>query len=680
MHDSSALRLCTYDDLIAVMSESNIKILRHRGQLRQVRRASRGCPAMFDITSLPPRYRERIDATDQQLTQEQSKKVTSFSDSITMNAGAARYFAGYTLADGRHLPDYDQSVMTNNCSILDTCRQQLSEGDSHRARQSMPPLSRCQYFTSVSALLDGLMDAWPNSLPRNPRSLQRRYTSYLADGYQTMISAKWLNKNASKVLTDEQRSLLVSLIAHHNNLDNVFIADAYNRMAEARQWPTITPSTVANHRQRNTLTTAIGRRGLSNFRAETAMQVTRSRPTASFLLWTLDGWDCELLYQATRTDSRGHTVTTYHNRLCLEVVLDPSCDYPIGYAVGTHETPELISAALHNALIHTMELTGTMLRTNQLQCDHYAIKAMTPLYASIADKVTPAQVKNAKAKVVEPYFGYLNKTYCKRLNNWSGYGVTTDPTRQPNAEALNAFRHTFPDEQGVRRQIDDIILTERLQKRGQFLQLLQALPPERRLPMPRQTYLLHFGQTTGYRNAIEGPGLRPRILGERLEYDSFDITFREHADQRWQVIYDPTDLSTILAVNEDRSLQYLLERKHRQPMALADRQPGDAIQLQRVRDYNRQLETHVKEQMQIAHQNTERLLEDNPSDILSRLLIVNSDGQHKLPKAQQRLAIEQHAATDPEPVHIPASIPSSQSYTETNCPESADDPYAIFWE
>ena len=679
MHNSSAVQLCTYDDLTAVMSESNIKILRHRGQLRQVRRASRGCPAMFDITSLPPRYRERIDATDQQLTQEQSKKVTSFSDSITMNAGAARYFAGYTLADGRHLPDYDQSVMTNNCSILDTCRQQLSEGDSHRARQSMPPLSRCQYFTSVSALLDGLMDAWPNSLPRNPRSLQRRYTSYLADGYQTMISAKWLNKNASKILTEEQRSLLVSLIAHHNNLDNVFIADAYNRMAEARQWPTITPSTVANHRQRNTLTTAIGRRGLSNFRAETAMQVTRSRPTAPFLLWTLDGWDCELLYQATRTDSRGHTVT-YHNRLCLEVVLDPSCDYPIGYAVGTHETPELISAALHNALIHTMELTGTMLRTNQLQCDHYAIKAMTPLYAAIADKVTPAQVKNAKAKVVEPYFGYLNKTYCKRLNNWSGYGVTTDPARQPNAEALNAFRHTFPDEQGVRRQIDDIILTERLQKRGQFLQLLQALPPERRLPMPRQTYLLHFGQTTGYRNAIEGPGLRPRILGERLEYDSFDITFREHADQRWQVIYDPADLSTILAVNEDRSLQYLLERKHRQPMALADRQPGDAIQLQRVRDYNRQLETHVKEQMQIAHQNTERLLEDNPSDILSRLLIVNSDGQHKLPKAQQRLAIEQHAATDPEPVHIPASIPSPQSYTETNCPESADDPYAIFWE
>lgn len=631
---------------------------------------------MFDITSLPPRYREQLEAADRQTAQEQSERAMSFADRITMNAEAARYFAGYILSDGRHLPEYDQSVMTNNCSILDTCRQQLNEGDSHRARQSMPPLPRCQYFTSVSALLDGLMDAWPNSLPRNPRSLQRRYASYLADGYQTMVSAKWLNQNASKVMTDEQRSLLLSLLAHHNNLDNAFIADAYNRMAAFKRWPTIAPSTVANHRQRNTLATSIGRRGLSNFRAETAMQVSRSRPTAPFLLWTLDGWDCELLYQQSRTDSRGHTTTTYHNRLCLEVVLDPSCDYPIGYAVGTHETPELISAALHNALIHTMELTGTMLRTNQLQCDHYAIKAMTPLYAAIADKVTPAQVKNAKAKVVEPYFGYLNKTYCKRLNNWSGYGVTTDPARQPNAEALNAFRHTFPDEQGVRRQIDDIILTERLQKRGQFLQLLQALSPERRLPMPRQTYLLHFGQTTGYRNAIEGPGLRPRILGERLEYDSFDITFREHADQRWQVIYDPADLSTVLAVNEDRSLQYLLERKHLQPMALADRKPGDALQLQRVNDFNRQLETHVNERMQIAHRHTEQLLADSPPDILSRLLIVNSDGQHKLPKAQRRLATAQEAATDPVPAPTAACLPKP----DDKCPESADDPYAIFWE
>ena len=670
MHDSSALQLCTYDELTALMSPSNIKTLRHRGILRQVRRASRSTPALFDVSSLPPRYRDQIALADRQ-AKETAAEATSVASLIIPDTGAIRFYSDHRLPDGRHLPDYDQHIYANNCAILNLCRRQLTEGDSHRARQSQAPLSRIQYFTQFAPLLDALMDPWPNSLPRSPRTLHKRYNAYIAAGYATMVSRKFANQNAAKVLTPEQQALLLQLLAHHNNLDNTFIADAYNRMAALRQWPSVTPDTVANHRRRTALTTAISRRGLSNFRAETAMQVSRSRPTAPFLLWTLDGWDCELLYQQSRTDSRGHTTTTYHNRLCLEVVLDPSCDYPIGYAVGTHETPELIRAALRDALLHTVQLTGAMLRTNQLQCDHYAIKAMTPLYAAIADKVTPARVKNAKAKVVEPYFGHLNKTYCKRQNNWSGYGVTTDPARQPNAEALNAFRHTFPDEQGVRRQIDDIILTERLQKREQFLTLLQALPPERRLPMPRQDYLLHFGQTTGHRNAIEGPGLRPRILGERIPYDSFDITFREHADERWQVIYDPADLSSVLAVNEDRSLQYLLERKHLQPMALADRKPGDALQLQRVNDFNRQLETAVNERMQIAHRHTEQLLADSPPDILSRLLIVNSDGQHKLPKAQRRLATAQAQTDTPQPDTPQLDTPQ--------LPDNADNPYDIFW-
>ena len=41
------------------------------------------------------------------------------------------------------------------------------------------------------------------------------------------------------------------------------------------------------------------------------------------------------------------------------------------------------------------------------------------------------EAENAKAKPVEAYFGYLNKNYCQRCNNWSGFGITTDPKKQP---------------------------------------------------------------------------------------------------------------------------------------------------------------------------------------------------------------------------------------------------------
>ena len=88
---------------------------------------------------------------------------------------------------------------------------------------------------------------------------------------------------------------------------------------------------------------------------------------------SLDGWTVELLYQKTKTDSKGHNITTYTNRLTIVVVLDPCVDYPMGYAVGDHECPELIKAALRNAAIHSRELTGEMLRYNQVQSDRYAI-------------------------------------------------------------------------------------------------------------------------------------------------------------------------------------------------------------------------------------------------------------------------------------------------------------------
>lgn len=69
-------------------------------------------------------------------------------------------------------------------------------------------------------------------------------------------------------------------------------------------------------------------------------------------------------------------------------------------------------------------------------------------------------------------------------------------------------------------------------------------------------------------------GLRPTIGGIKRDYDCFDPKFREYAHVRWAVKYDPDNLDHVLAVNEDGSLRFMLERKHVQPMALADRREG----------------------------------------------------------------------------------------------------------
>ena len=666
---NNTLCLSAQELTAGIMSLPTVQKMAQRGQVTQVRRACYGNCALYSVESLPIKYRAEVYRRHPDLQEKAESKP--FVDRIEVDWRAVQHFADYTFDDGRYLPMDKQAELANNCAIMNAFRKLMEECNSHHIRQSKPRIKKGDFWRKAADALPRIAEKWPHSLPEHWQRLQSKFGEYVRMGYDCFITAKYRNTNALKVDDDVKESLLLQLIAHHNNLDNAQIAALYNLKAREEGWEEISNSTVAVWKEKYDLVTASGRLGETRFRNTKTMQVKRSRPTAPFLFWTLDGWDVELLYQATKTDKNGHSVTTYSNRMTVEVVLDPCNNYPIGFAIGTHETPELIKEALRNAALHSREITGEMLRANQIQCDHYAIKAMTSGYRVMADKLTPARVKNAKAKEVERYFIYLNKKYCQMMNNWSGFGVTTDPMKQPNSEALNLRRHSFPDEQGIREQISKIIELDRAVKIEQFREMLTHLPAERRLPLTKENYLLYFGEETGYRNAIEGQGLCPKLLGKTRAYDCFDIRFRQWASVRWRVKYDPDDLSEVLAVNDDGTLRFMLEEKYVQPMALADRKDGDSEQLQRVRDFNERLESHVENQLSIAYHKTEELLGEGDDNILKRLLIVDSRGQHKLPKAQMRLqqGVEDISA---EPAVNEIPIAPKGIY------EGKDDDYSIF--
>ncbi len=657
--------LCiSHTELVSgIMTESNIKQLRHRGKLQQVRRGCYDTPALFAVDSLPLKYRVEIYRRYPDAQEKADSKP--FMDRIEPDGKAMMYYEEYFLEDGRHLPAEKQTEYANNCAILNAFGKVIEESNSHRIRQSKPKLNKTEFWAKAAASLPRLADRFPNSLPNNPRRLGMKYDEYRRDGYEVMISKKFLNKNSAKVNGNEPEDVLIALLAKHNNLPDTLVAEHFNRIAQTQGWEAITPAAVGIWREKTDLYISAGRLGLSNFRNNKTMQVKRSRPTSPMLMWSLDGWTVELLYQDTKTDSKGNNRTTYTNRLTIVVVLDVYNNYPIGYAIGTHESPALIKEALRDAAKHTEELFGEMLRANQIQSDRYAIKTMRDIYALMGDKVTPAQAHNAKAKPVEPYFKYLNMNYCIRCNNWSGYGITTDPKRQPNAEALNRNRHHFPDEAGLRVQISEMMRFERMGKGEEYVAGMAKLKPEHRLPMSRESYLLNFGADTGFKNALEGGGLRPTLLGVKRDYDCFDIRFREHASTRWTVKYDPDNLSEVLAVNDDGSLRFMLTEKYVQPMALADRKEGDAEELKKVRDFNRNMESQIAERLSQAYETTRDIIIGTPAlrgGIEDRLLITDSRGQHKDRRSEKRLM-----AT--------AEVDSGYS---NNSNYSDDDDYGIF--
>ncbi|MGV3705420.1 MAG: hypothetical protein ACO1NU_08580 [Arcticibacter sp.] len=558
---------------------------------------------------------------------------------------AADVYATFKKGDGTKLDPKLIKAYTANASVLNAVIVAVSKRKSYRKALGGAAKS---FWDIIADEVEDLREKTGHTL--KTASLRKLVASYKKNGYESLISGKLGNQTAAKIVTGDHVALIEELLKKHTNLDNEQIRSLYNMAASRIGWKTISAGTVAKYRKELDLYTYSGRRGETNHRNNRAMQVKRKAPNVPMVYWSIDGWDAELLYQKTEINSKGNSVTSYHNRLTVVVVLDPCGNYPIGHAIGTHETPELIKEALRDAANHTRELFGARYKTLQLQSDHYGKGVLVPTYEAMTKHYTPARVKNAKTKRVERYFLDINKQYCQLYyKNWSGFGITSNKENQPNQDYLNKIRHQFPDEAGCRQQISTIIEMERFKKREEYVSRWYQMPDADHLPLTDEEYLNLFGIHTGFTNRLEGSGLNPTILGEKRCYDSFDIRFREMKTTDWLVKYDPSDLSRVLIVNaesrngklvkEINTVSFILEAKYVQPMALYDRKDGDALQLQRVDHYNKQLEEAIIFRGVENRRKLEDLFVSNPqlNDTLTKLVLTDSLGQHKDNRNNSRL-------------------------------------------
>lgn len=623
-----------------IMTVPNLKYHVASGKIQQVQRACYGTPALYAVESLPAKYRAEVKR--RYVDPEAQAKARAFIDIIVIDQIAATYYEGVSIEGARGLSDEKRMLYTNSASILNACRVKLMEAEAEQKKVGKSRrVKMSDFWAAVAAHLPRVADIYPHSLPENPRVLQRKYQEYFRGGqpnYEVLISGKFRNKNAARVATPEQVAWLTKFLEHHTNLDGQEVADYYNTVCEAFGWPKVTRRTMLVWLQKLGWLVNAGRHGAKEYMNRYGMQNKRFAPTAPMLFWSLDGWTVELYYKK-RTEGKRGGRTTYCNRMTVVVVLDPFNKYPIGYATGYQESPELIKAALRNATNHTAELFGQRLRPVQIQSDNYQIKIMLPTYG-MAEHVTPAEVGNAKAKPIEPYFRRLNHKYAKKCSgNWSGYGITSRKESQPNMEWLNAHKGQIPDETGVRAQIEWIIESERAAKREEYVAGFSRIPADRLLPMPIESYLLNFGQETGYKNTLEGSGLNVRLLGERRTYDSFDLEFRKYAHLRWSIKYDPDNMQEVLAVSDEGDIRILLKEKHLQPMALADRRPGDAEELQKVKDFNDELKRTVIEYDRQATEIARESLLRHPDlgNPYITGILTDSRGQNKDRKSQYRL-------------------------------------------
>lgn len=637
-----------------IASAGNLRVMEHRQRLLSLTRGGRGVLKVYEYKSLPEDMKRAIDA---RLNVYASAKKNVLEQYIEHDAEVSRYFDEYTTDKGAHLPNthekpvrrtyYANAIVLSAIVRWEQAQQKRGERlDWEQVLQSIQSLDRLDYACD---------------LPENARKLRDKVQAYKKEGLESLVhkNYKGVNTNAVKVHDGEQADLLITLIAEHRNFDCEEIAKMYNAQCAVRnaqsvqgkpEWKPITASTVRQWQRKMRFITTARKHGSATFNNTLTYTVKRTAPSKAMYMWVLDGWNAELLYQAKK-DNR----TTYYNRLTLEVVLDAATKYPIGYAIGDRENGTLIREALRNAERHVEELTGTMLRPHQIQCDNFAKSALMETYTGLAQYVTPAAAGNAKAKIVESWFHTFNDKVCKYAFNWSGHGVTANRQNQPNLDLTIMKKEDLPTLEEVVAEISALMAHYRQEALPAYREALQALPDNERIVLDMKQYLNLFGESTGQTYSLQGTGINVRILGTRHQYDLLAdpedteamaeaIRFREKCWEKWNVKLDPMDRNHVLVENKDRTEQFLLTLKDEQPMALKDRKPGDYEKLAAIWKFNAVLATyagdtlskHQKSALECYHDTCDTIrfegmdaIERRNYEMLSKALIPDSAGQHK---------------------------------------------------
>ena len=429
---------------------------------------------------------------------------------------------------------------------------------------------------------------------------------------------------------EAQMAVIRDCSVKHGNFDAVTIQKFVNFIFEQNGWETVSVATIRKFLAENKHILTPGRQGKRTYENKVAMQVRRKAPEYPLYYWTEDSWTVELSYRIT-----GPKGGNKFGRLVVCVVLDPFNKYPVGYAVGDIENTDLIRAANRNAIIHMQELLGDYYRPWQLQSDNFQIKNLTEFYQAVTKLHTPAQVGNAKAKVIEPYFMYLNKTYCQKMANWTGFNLDANRDNQVNSEMTDQIKNTFPDKAGVCAQIDSIFKYERKIKRDAFLQAWEACPATDKVVLGKKDWIQVFGELLGDRTVkVTGQGLMKTINGVQYVWDSFEPEFRANAHIDWQIFADRYDMTAALAVSPDGKKKFLLHEKRVLPMDARSMTQADWDYLSATNEFNKANRAAITAMYGDDRQQVELIMKETPLELkddaeMAMKLMLTYGGQQK---------------------------------------------------
>ena len=368
--------MLSMEELAPIMSVPNYKKLAARKEINVVRQGKGlGSYALIEIATMPLRFQERIKLKYGEMKEDILRNW--FIGHYHIDAKAREFYTRFRFDNGDALPPEHIQEYTVNASGIEAVMRAMEDATFMRKAMKAGPVN----WGELAGAISYYQAEFGHTLPVSSNRFKKRVNDFKANGYESLISRKFMNQNRRKVTYDIER-LLLSIDAQPEQPFNTTVWEQYNMFVQGDlelydpetgevlnpadftdkdgNPLVLSPATVANYLNNPKNKALRGKLHMSQWDFNNAYRPYHLRSIGEYALSKVSLDDRDL----PRPMKDGNRVKAYY-------AYDVVSGAVVGYAYNRYKTTELFLDCMRN-MFQTLDRNGMYIPA-ELEVEHHLV-------------------------------------------------------------------------------------------------------------------------------------------------------------------------------------------------------------------------------------------------------------------------------------------------------------------
>lgn len=364
------------EELAPILSVPNYKKLAAKKEINVVRPGKGlGSYALVEIATMPLRFQERIKLKYGDMKEDVIRnRLGSY---YHIDAKARDFYTRFRFDNGDTLPPEHIQEYTVNASVIEAVMRAMEDATFMRKAMKAGPVN----WGELAGAISYYQAEFGHTLPVSSNRFKKRVNDFKANGYESLISRKFMNQNRRKVTYDIER-LLLSIDAQPEQPFNTTVWEQYNLFVQGElelydpetgevlnpadftdkdgNPLVLSPATVANYLNNPKNKALRGKLHMSQWDFNNAYRPYHLRSIGEYSLSKVSLDDRDL----PRPMKDGNRVKAYY-------AYDVVSGAVVGYAYNRYKTTELFLDCMRN-MFQTLDRNGMYIPA-ELEVEHHLV-------------------------------------------------------------------------------------------------------------------------------------------------------------------------------------------------------------------------------------------------------------------------------------------------------------------